>query len=142
MIDRLKNKLDGVVILILALILYFFYEECILRWSTSGRVISPALYIALMLDAVWAIGIFTVLMLLKPGKMRRLWLWVMLILVTLIFSSQTIYFKMMHTYYTFYSAENAGKVLEFTDLAIQGVLYNLPIVIWQWIPLVDRKSVV
>ena len=132
-----KSKASGFVFFIWT-VLIFVYFECVLRAVTTGRILSPSIYISLFFDAVWSGVICLGFMLLPKGRKRRYWIWGILLIFTIIFISQAVYFKMMQTFYTLYSAENAGKAFEFAGMALSGliahfmsvILFSVPLLSW------------
>ena len=118
-------------------LLIFVYFEFVLRAVTTGRIISPSIYISVFFDAVWSGFICLGFMILPAGRKRRYWTWVTLSIFTVIFISQAVYYKMMQTFYTLYSAENAGKAFEFAGMALSGLIAHVMSVILFFIPILS-----
>ena len=118
-------------------VLIFVYFEFVLRTVTTGRIISPSIYISVFFDAVWSGLICLGFMVLPSGRKRRYWIWTTLSIVTVVFISQAVYYKMMQTFYTLYSAENAGKAFEFAGMALSGLIAHVMSVILFFIPILS-----
>ena len=120
--------------------LFFFtwgaiiYLETVLRVSTNGSIFDPALLFGTLFGAVFALILLGLMMTVRQDKWLRVSFVLTMGALGVLFASQTVYYRMMRTFYTLYSAGNAGKILEFTGIAVQGVLNNILFVLLMFVP--------
>lgn len=120
--------------------LFFFtlsaivYLETVLRVSTNGTIFDPALLFGTLFGAVFALILTGLMMTVRQDKWLRVSFVLLMGTLGVLFASQTVYYRMMRTFYTLYSAGNAGKILEFTGIAVQGVLNNSLYVLLMFVP--------
>jgi len=115
--------------------LSIIYLETVIRISTSGRWDDAGLFFGTLFGATLALIISGLLYLIKNTLWFRLSHVLLMGLIGVVFASQLVYYRMMRTFYTLYSAGNAGKVLEFAGVALQGVADNIIYVIFMFIPM-------
>ena len=120
--------------------LFFFtlgaivYLETILRVSTNGSIFDPALFYGTLFGAVFALFFSGLMITIRQDKWLRVTFVLLMGILGVLFASQTVYYRMMRTFYTLYSAGNAGKILEFTGIAVQGVVNNISFVLLMFVP--------
>jgi phosphoglycerol transferase MdoB-like AlkP superfamily enzyme len=108
--------------------------ELILRINQSVPVWNQGALITLLFSAASALFLsaFAYLMGNLPAK---LWTGALLLLLSLLYGSQFIYYQIFETYYTAYSAGQGNQVLEFMDIILGAILENLLLVIIILLPL-------
>lgn len=107
MIKNMKN-----FILLFYLVISLFLMETILKVSTTGKLNLSNLLFSLLFSTTIAI-IFYILCTFFKGKTGYVLSSLLLGLSAFIFSSQLVYYKFFKTFYTIYSAGNAGQIMEF-----------------------------
>lgn len=112
------------------------YLETILRLSTQGRVLEWGLMFSALFGFVFILLINGFVYSFKKAKTKRMINRVILLLISIIFASQVVYYHMMRTFYTVYSAGNAIEVMEFFKEAMQGVMNNWIIVCLMLLPFI------
>lgn len=112
------------------------YLETVLRLSTQGQVWEWGLMFSALFGFVFILMINGFVFSFKKAKTKRMINRVFILFVCLIFASQVVYFHMMRTFYTVYSAGNAIEVMEFFKEAMQGVMNNWKIVCLMLFPFV------
>jgi phosphoglycerol transferase MdoB-like AlkP superfamily enzyme len=121
----------------LDLLLYFvfsvFYMEIILRFHTAEKFFSVGLFYSLLFAVSLSAGVYLVVSLFGE-KLRNFLSSVALVILTVVFSSQFIYFKFFKTFYSVYSAGNGGMVLEFINDIVTQVVRNIPWLIVLFLP--------
>lgn len=120
-------------------LIYFFlsilYLEGILKLSTLGFSFSPTIILSTIFALFFAI-IFTMLVGLFPRNVNHRVTMGLLFLLTSLFISQLIYYKIFKTFYTVYSASNAGQVLQFWKEVTLTMRSNLILVILLLLPFI------
>ncbi|MFH5837382.1 LTA synthase family protein [Proteiniclasticum sp. C24MP] len=134
--QRYKSYLEG-----LNLLLFLFgailFMELILRVNTEAIFFNAGLLYSVLFSGAASILIYLIAGFFK-GSGRTAVISAALILLTLLFSSQLIYYKIFKTFYTVYSAGNGAQVLEFiNDIffamgknALWLVLLFLPLIVF------------
>lgn len=107
MMKNMKN-----LFLLFYLIISLFLMEIILKVSTTGKLNLSNLLFSLLFSTTIAI-IFYILCTFFKGKTGYVLSSLLLGLSAFIFSSQLVYYKFFKTFYTIYSAGNAGQIMEF-----------------------------
>ncbi len=110
----------------LVLMLHWFgsllYLETVLRLSNDGSFWAAGLYVGTLFNAsIVTIG-FSALEFLKSERLYRVINYVLMSITCILFASQLVYFQLMRTYYTIYSAGNTGRVLEFAGIAAKATI--------------------
>lgn len=100
------------------------YLETVLRLSTQGQVFEWGLILSTLFGFVFILLINGFVFSIKKANTKNMINRVFILSVCLIFVSQVVYFHMMRTFYTVYSAGNAIEVMEFFKEAMQGVMNN------------------
>lgn len=134
--QRYRSYLEG-----LNLLLFLFgailFMELILRVNTEEIFFNAGLLYSVLFSGAASILIYLIAGLFK-GSARTAVISAALVFLTLLFSSQLIYYKIFKTFYTVYSAGNGAQVLEFiNDIffamgknALWLVLLFLPLIIF------------
>lgn len=112
----------------------FIYLESILRVSNNGAFFAHALYLSLLFNLSYTVMPIAVVLLIKSDQMRLIIRTTILFILGILYASQLVYFQLMKTYYSIYSAGNTGHVLEFADVAIKAVQNNFWVVILFFLP--------
>jgi lipoteichoic acid synthase len=116
-----------------SLLLYFFvsvlFYEIILKVATMQPFYRFDLFYMAMFGLSFSI-IFYLLSSLFSGKDKFGLTFVLLLLLSLIFSSQMVYYKFFKTFYTLYSAGRGGQVMEFWKDILYVLSRN-----WVWFTL-------
>ncbi len=102
----------------------FIYLETVLRVSTQGQVFEWGLMFGSLFGFVFILLFNSFIFSFKKAKTKRIINRFIILFVCLMFASQVVYFHMMRTFYTVYSAGNAIEVMEFFKEAMQGVMNN------------------
>lgn len=98
------------------------YLETVLRVSNDGTIWMPGLYIGFLFNtSVVALG-FSILECFKSERLYRILNHVLMSITCIIFASQLVYYQLMRTYYTIYSAGNTGRALEFAGIAVKATM--------------------
>lgn len=100
------------MIMLFYFIISLFFMECILRISAIEGFFSSGLILLLVFSVPFAI-MFYIICSFFEDKIYYILSAVLLGLSAFIFSSQLIYYKSLKTFYTIYSAGNAGQIIEF-----------------------------
>lgn len=107
MFQRLKSYYLLIYILTALLVM-----EIIFRTATSSAIFSAGLFKAVLFSAVFAIAFFTITIIFK-GTYRLITASFLLGLAAFSFASQMVYHNTFRTYYSVYSAGNAGQLTDF-----------------------------
>lgn len=132
---RRKKKQPPTATLLVYFVLSIFFMETILRLSTTGALFSPGMAFSLIFALPLSIigyGLFTLL----NRRLNLILSSLTLFVLGLFFSSQLVYYKIFKTFYTLYSAGNAGQVLQFWNEALYGIKNNIFLIIVLFIPFV------
>lgn len=138
--QRAKNK-EGNKRDIPTFFLFFYlwvsiiYLETLIRFSTTGNVLSQGLLFSSIFGGVAALIIYGIIFMLKP-KLQRIVFGIVLFLLALIFAFQLVYFKIFGTYNTIYSIIYGDESLEFWREALNGVANNWYLVLLVVLPLI------
>lgn len=123
----------------LVLIVYWFgsllYLETILRLSNNGSFWAAGLYVGILFNASIVTLGFSVLEFLKSERLYNYINYGVMSFTCILFASQLVYFQLMRTYYTIYSAGNTGRALEFAGIAAKATLDHLGKVILLLLPI-------
>ncbi len=122
-IERWKTLPEHLRVLTLWFALFFYYESSI-RLINHRTFFTSGLLFGLLFDGVFAVVLTLITFAFKSRKSRNRILMIEMGIVTLLFITQMVYFKLTKTYYTAYSAGNTGKVMEFADIGLSAVLSN------------------
>lgn len=110
------------------LLIYFFgaiyYLENIFRILCMGKVLGPGIFYSLVFTIPLAILCYLICMTFKKNK-RGLVATILIGLITTIFISQFIYFKIFRMFYSLYSVSNAGQIFEFWQIIVIKVRNNM-----------------
>ena len=134
-LDQIRVKIIEHIEIIYWMVL-FQYLESITRIVNHSSLFSVGLVFTLLFDAVFAVLISLIIQSFKQKKTRRFMRLLVTLVVIFFFLTQLIYFQLMKTYYTSYSAGNTGKVLEFADIAISALLSNWYLILLVIMPLI------
>lgn len=121
------------------LLIYFwvaiYYLENVFRIMCTGKVFGPGLFYALIFAAPIAILCYLICTAFKENRRNTVGL-VLLGIITVLFISQFIYFKIFRMFYTLYSASNAGQIFEFWEIIVMKVRNNFMGVALMMIPFI------
>ncbi len=131
---KVKMKLIGFKDIIYWMGLLFYFEVMI-RLINHSNFFSIGIAFILMFDTFFALLFALLIQFIRRYKVQKIIQWILTLFLTLLFITQLIYFQIMKTYYTVYSAENTGKVLEFADIAIATMISNWYFVVLLLLPL-------
>lgn len=126
-----------------------FYLETIFRKLCTGKLIGPGLFYSLIFAAPIALLGYLICSAFKEHRRTKAGI-VFLGVVTGIFLSQFIYFKIFRMFYSLYSATNAGQIFEFWQIIAIKVKNNFMGILWMMMPfllliilrnkIVDKKA--
>ena len=126
-----------------------FYLETIFRKLCTGKLIGPGLFYSLIFAAPSALLGYLICSAFKEHRRTKAGI-VFLGVVTGIFLSQFIYFKIFRMFYSLYSATNAGQIFEFWQIIAIKVKNNFMGILWMMMPfllliilrnkIVDKKA--
>ena len=130
-----------------------FYMELIVKIFCFGSILNRGFFYTLIFTI--PIGLFiATLCSIFPSKVNRVLSIVLLAIVTLILMTQTVYHEIFKTFTTLYSITGVGKILQFWQEIILGILHSiiplillsLPLVLWIFlsrgiIPITRKKVV-
>lgn len=147
-LDRRKKRaaLEGFNLLIF-LMGSIFFMEIILRVNTETSFFNIGLIFSALFAASTALCIYLLTSFFR-GWGRTLILGLTLGVTTILFASQFIYYKIFKTFYTVFSAQNGGQVLEFMNDILFMIRKNflwllllfLPLVLFLMLKARSRKS--
>jgi lipoteichoic acid synthase len=113
----------------LNLLLYFifslFFMELVLRFHTAEKFFSIGILYSLLFAVSLSAGIYFFVTFFKE-KQRNLLSAFALVIMSIIFCSQFIYFKFFKTFYTIFSAGKGGMVLEFINDIVFQIVKRIP----------------
>lgn len=109
--------------------------ELLLRVSIGEGLHLSGLLLSLLFSASFAIIFYTICSLFK-GTPNHILSTVFMILSSIIFSSQMIYYKFFKTFYTLYSAGNSSQVLDFWKDICYLTLRNYPLILLFFLPVI------
>ena len=115
-------------------LLIIMYLETVLRISTEGQFLEWGLLFSSLFGCVIILLVNGMIFAIKNAKTKRILNRALLFITCFLFASQVVYFHMMRTFYTVYSAGNAVEVIEFFKEAMQGVKNNWLVVLLMFIP--------
>lgn len=125
-------KIKHSLFLIMGFFVVIVYMEAILRWAAIGRIIFSGTIYWLAFCLSLALVLFLLCSLAQ--KHRKKTIAFILYGIAFMFASQLIYFKVFKTFYSVYSAGNAGQVLEFWKETAMVVLRNLHWLVLLFLP--------
>jgi arylsulfatase A-like enzyme len=96
------------------------YLETLMRLANGGVFLTPSLYIGLVFNLSIILIFFSLTEWIGSKRIYLIMHFVFMMLCSLLFASQFVYFQLMRTYYSVYSAGNTGRALEFIDIAIKA----------------------
>ena len=109
------------------LLIYFlgaiYYLENIFRMMCTGKVIGPGLFYSLIFAAPIAILCYLICSVFKESKRNTVGL-ILVGIISVLFISQFIYFKIFRMFYSLYSAANSGQIFEFWEIIVMKVRNN------------------
>ncbi|HSL85631.1 MAG TPA: hypothetical protein VK861_01710, partial [Bacteroidales bacterium] len=134
--ERQKNSpiLEGFILLIF-LFASFTFMEIILRINTESIFFNDGLLFSVLFAGITSLIIYLAASFFK-GRARTGFVGIALGVVTFLFASQLIYYKIFKTFYTVFSARNGGQVLEFLNDIIFALGQNVLWLILLFIPLI------
>lgn len=110
-----------------------FYLETIFRKLCTGKLIGPGIFYSLIFAAPIALLGYLICSAFKEHKRTKVGI-IFLGVVTGIFLSQFIYFKIFRMFYSLYSATNAGQIFEFWQIIALKVKNNFMGILWMMMP--------
>lgn len=121
------------------LLIYFlaaiYYLETIFRVASTGKIIGPGTFYSLIFAIPVALVCYFICSLFK--EKRRTSVGVILMgMITFLFMSQFIYFKIFRMFYSLYSATKAGDVFEFWQIIVMKVRNNFQTIALMAIPFI------
>ncbi len=132
--QRYKVYLEGLNLL-LFLFGAFVLMELILRVNTESIFFNAGLIYSFLFAGVGSLAVYLIAGFFKGGA-RTAVISAALVLVTLLFASQLIYYKIFKTFYTVYSAGNGAQVLEFINDIFFAMAKNAVWLILLFLPLI------
>ncbi len=121
------------------LLIYFwiaiYYLETVFRIMSSGKIIGPGTFYSLIFALPIAILCYLFCSLFKESKRNTVGLGLMGI-ITILFMSQFIYFKIFRMFYSLYSATKAGQIFEFWEIIVMKVRNNFMTIALMSIPFI------
>lgn len=121
------------------LLIYFwatiYYLENVFRIMCTGKIVGPGLFYSLIFAAPIAILFYLICSAFKESRRNTVGLTIVGIITT-IFISQFIYFKIFRMFYSLYSASNAGQIFEFWEIIVMKIRNNFAGVVLMMIPFI------
>jgi lipoteichoic acid synthase len=119
---------------------YFFfsllYLEIFLMLNMETPVVWIGLYYNVLFSAIYSL-LFVLLLNLLPTRIRIFSGLLLLFIITILFSSQLIYYKVFKTFFTVYSAAKGGQVLDFIDDILHTIRNNIHWLVLFFIPFIS-----
>lgn len=112
-----------------------FYMEIILRLSTNSPFINNGLWYGFLFSGVTGFFIYVLTSFFKE-RGRTIAIGILLFLVTILFASQLIYYKIFNMFYTVFSARNGAQILEFMNDIMAAIGENLLWLVMLFIPFI------
>ena len=126
--------------LLIYLIAAVFYLENVFRIAFSGRYLSQGMFYSLLFTIPIGVLCYLICTAFKEKK-RNTVACILLSIITFLFVSQFVYYKIFRMFYTLYSASNAGQVLEFFEIILITVKNNVGPIILMLVPLIGLMIV-
>ena len=131
------------------LLIYFvsaiYYLEYVFRIMSSGKIFGTGAFYSLIFAIPIGIVCYLLCSLFKEAKRNRVAV-ILMGLLTILFMSQFIYFKIFRMFYSLYSATKAGQVLEFWEIIVMKVRNNFLTIVLLSVPfmilLIFKKKIV
>ncbi len=117
------------------LIFSVLYMESLLRLITTGNLFTPGTFYGLLFGFNVCLILY-IISTIFTGKINLIISFVILLILSLLFSSQMVYYKIFKTFYTSYSVGNAGQVMEFSAQALSFTKANFHFVVLLFIPFI------
>lgn len=108
--------------------------EFLLKLFVGIKIFNIGLIYSFLFSVAIA-SIIYILFIILPKKLSKWFLIITMVLISLLFVSQLVYFSIFKTFYIAYSAGNAGKVFEFVGEAFYEIMKNLHFILILFIPL-------
>lgn len=122
--------------LMIYLTLSIFFMESVLRVIVFKSFFNPDLLFSFLFSIFYGYLFFLLCSFHKNKTTNHILSIILLGIMALIFSSQLLYFRSFKTFFTLYSASNAGQVAEFwKDILLLSLKHGLPIFLF-FIPLI------
>ena len=101
-----------------------FYMELIVKLFCFGSILNRGFFYTLIF--VIPIGLFVAtLCSIFPRKVNRVLSIIILAIITLVHMIQTVYYEIFKTFTTLYSVTGVGKILQFWQDIILGILHSI-----------------
>lgn len=121
------------------LLVYFgcaiYYLEFIFRIMSSGKIFGTGAFYSFIFSVPIAILCYFICSLFKESK-RNIVATIILGIITLLFMSQFIYFKIFRMFYSLYSATKVGQVFEFWQIIVMKVRNNFLTIVLLSVPFI------
>ncbi|MBE6024168.1 MAG: LTA synthase family protein [Cellulosilyticum sp.] len=121
------------------LLIYFgaaiYYLETVFRIMTSGKIIGPGAFYSFVFAVPIALVCYLICSLFKESKRNTVGL-VLMGIITMLFMSQFIYFKIFRMFYSLYSTTKAGQIFEFWEIIYIKVRNNFRTIVLMAIPFI------
>ncbi len=132
---RQKNPVLEGFILLIFLFFSITFMELILRMNTESIFFNDGLLYSVLFAAITSLLIYLLGSFFKGGW-RNTVIFASMGLVTLLFASQLIYYKIFKTFYTVYSAKNGAQVLEFINDILFAIGKNFHWLLLLFLPMI------
>lgn len=113
----------------------FGFLEIILRINTESQMLGIGMVYSLLFGISMSLLIYLLASFFK-GTFRTILMGTLLFLVSLLFASQFIYYKIFKTFYTLYSAGNGAQVMEFINDILTMIRINIIWLILIFLPFI------
>ena len=121
--------------LLIYLIASVYYLESVFRIAFSGRYLSQGMFYSLLFTIPIGVFCYLICTVFKEKKRNNVGC-ILIGMITFLFVSQFIYYKIFRMFYTLYSATNAGQVLEFFEIILITTKNNIGPILLMLIPLI------
>ena len=121
--------------LLIYLIASVYYLESVFRIAFSGRYLSQGMLYSLLFTIPIGVLCYLICTVFKEKKRNNVGC-ILIGMITFLFVSQFIYYKIFRMFYTLYSATNAGQVLEFFEIILITTKNNIGPILLMLIPLI------
>ncbi|HZJ85893.1 MAG TPA: LTA synthase family protein [Erysipelotrichaceae bacterium] len=115
-------------------VLTITYLELILRVTTQKVFFNVGLFYILLNSIILAL-LLTIISLIFKNKGLKIYVFVVVALLILLFNIQKIYLSVSYTYLTLYSIFIGARALQFIDVVITGIIRNSLFIILSLLPL-------
>lgn len=131
------------------LLIYFvgaiYYLEYVFRIMSSGKIFGTGAFYSLIFAIPFGIICYLICGLFKESRRNKVTI-ILMGMITILFMSQFIYFKIFRMFYSLYSATKVGQVFEFWQIVVMKVRNNFSTIVLLSVPfmilLIFKKKII